>query len=290
MFVLFTSPLHAGSEPIEIKLKKDAAGMVILVERSDSDKGEMQLTDATGKVLNGQKTNTQGSVAYQATILEKPADTTQPTRTRRQYEKAQITRDGKTEDLAYHKKTILIEKKDDKYHFQIEGGKELTGKDAEELDKEFNRARELDMDQIMLPAKPVRVGDSWKLDLKLFSEAFKRKGYPIELDLEKSTGTGKLVKTYQRDGRLFGVMEHRLDLRIKEMRMGDMAVPLNDSKIAMTSTVDACIDGGLQTGKSKLIFELKLQGELTAPDGRTAALRASFTGLEDKSLKELPAR
>src|SRR5262249_15115622 len=103
--------------------------------------------------------------AYRETVLEK-AEGKKATKLRREYEKARVKEKGKERTLPYEGKTVLIEKKGDKYEFEIEGGKPLTGKDAEELEKEFNE-HTIDaakLDKLMLPPKPVAVGESWKID------------------------------------------------------------------------------------------------------------------------------
>src|SRR5439155_714677 len=135
--------------------------------------------DPAGNTLDDRAQKTSEVNRYREEVLEKEPGR-RATRLRRQYEKAQARTDDQAETLPYQGKTVLIEKKGDKYRFRIEGGAELTGKDARFLDKEFNaKGRtedESQLEKLFLPDKAVPVGASWKLDLERIAKEIGKEG------------------------------------------------------------------------------------------------------------------
>src|SRR5262249_52032126 len=120
-------------------------------------------TDATGKVLKEEYPRPDGETfVYTQTILEKPDKSKPPTRVRRQYERSEKKSGGKTTQLEFQGKTVLIEKKDGKWRFQFEGGSELALEDAMIVYRDFHDDETVPEDQIkrLLPKKPVKVGES----------------------------------------------------------------------------------------------------------------------------------
>jgi len=95
----------------------------------------IKLEDNQGNALQEKNETITEKYIYQETLLEKSLEKNKATRLRRAYDQAEIARGDDKETLPYQGKTVLIEKKGDRYEFQIEGGEVLTGKD-EFLEKE----------------------------------------------------------------------------------------------------------------------------------------------------------
>jgi hypothetical protein len=186
---------------------------------------------------------------------------------------------------------VLIEKqKDDKYHFTIEGGEEVTGKDAALLNKEFNGADQKPDDpeqyrKLMVPEKPVALNEVWKVDAKKFAALVG--GIPIDGD--KARGTGKLVKTYKKNGRHFGVIEYEFDMPLKgEFGPPGKSFPVQaGSRLVARTKIDICIDGSVTDGSSDSTFDINLTGTIKANDAELKLMIVTKSH-EEKSAVELP--
>src|SRR5262249_33209296 len=153
--------------------------------------------------------------SYRETVLAVGADD-EVVKLTRKYTKAQALEEGKVVKLPYEGKTVVIEKMGDKFRFTIDGGEELTGKDAERLDKEFNAKdksglgkKGKDFEKMLLPKGKVAVGESWKIDAAPLLDEIKKSG-EIVVDADKFSMTARLTKAYPKGGRQFGVI--RLEL------------------------------------------------------------------------------
>jgi hypothetical protein len=183
---------------------------------------------------------------------------------RRRYDKAEVKNDGQTRELPYHGKNLLIEKKDSKYRFLIEDGKEVTGKDAEHLDREFNRERDtqLEFNRLILPKKAVRVKESWAIGVAALAKDLEKLTY-LEMDPGKSSARGKLVRVYRKGGRLFGVLEMNMVIAGKAIKMGDVRIDLKPPcKLNLKVTLDVCIDGSRNLGVVEAKTDLSLEATL----------------------------
>src|SRR5262249_32834739 len=126
-----------AEEAYTIKRKEPAAGDTVQVERTNTLKVVTQLVVKGTKVINETDTAVETS-AYKETVLERDG-ATKPTKLERVYTKAQVTVGGqKPVELAYRDKTVVIEKKGDRYTFTYKGAKELQPGESQFLEMEFN--------------------------------------------------------------------------------------------------------------------------------------------------------
>lgn len=241
----------AADEAITIKMKKPGKGEVVKESKTDST------TVTVTAVANGmdikQEFKDTSTFAYTEEVLDRPDGAKRATKLKRTYEKAEGQDKGQAADYQLAGKTVVIEKGKDKYTFGIDG-KPLTGQAADKLDKEFNKKKsDTEMEDVVLPKKPVKVGDSWDIDAKQLVEAFAEDG--MELDTKKVKGTGKLVKVYDKGGCKNGVMEITIELPLLKMATGpgDAKALTAGSFMKLEMTADGCIDGtvsgGTMTGK-----------------------------------------
>ena len=262
-----------------IKIKKLAQGETERVEKADKSTEAIKIEDTNGNLLKEQ-TEKKGDVSvYRQTNLERKGDQ-RPTRVKRKYDKATVTKDGETTSLPYEGKTVLIEKKGDRYLFRIEGDEELTGEAAKELNEEFNKKGELDdkaLEKLLLPGKAVKVGEEWKIDVATVSKAFQEEG-SLEVVPEKTRGTGKLLRVYTKGGRQFGVIRLHLDLALKSVTNDGNKVILqaDKSKMDMEFTVDTCIDGSSATASGTWRVSANIEAVLPSPDQPMARLHVTI--------------
>ncbi len=249
----------AQDGPVTIKLKKAGPGDVV-----KGTKTEAATQKVTATVMGQTQTKEDKSVAtftYTDAVDERPAGAAKPTKLRRTYEAADLTTAGAKEDLGLKGKTVLIEKKGDKYEFTVDG-KPLAGKPAQFLAKEFS-AKKQATDEDFLPGKPVKVGDGWTIDVGKVAGELGESGMVI--DEKKSAAAGKLTKVYDKGGKKFGVIEVTMELVVTKLK-GAQEVPLKDgSKLTITLTLDGCIDGSEATGAGKMTMKGNLAGEFLIP-------------------------
>jgi hypothetical protein len=285
-----------AAETYTIKIKEAAKGDVVQVDATDKTDSQTRLVDAAGKLLLNPKGKPALDEAhkmekvsvYRDTVLEKEPGKPRATRLERHYDKAQLTTDGEAHDLPYQGKTVLIEKKDGKYHFRIKDGEELKDDDAQQLNEEFNRggAEEFDL-KGFLPGKPVAVDDVWKLDVAALVAGFARSS-KMQLDADKAEGAGKLVKVYDKDGARFGVMELHLEIPMKEIGEGKGKLTLKaGSKWTMDITLDTCIDGSRLDGTRKSLSKIDASGTVSLQGGTEIKQTLTVSGDSQETSKEV---
>ncbi len=233
-----------AQEAYALKIKRPGQGDTLLVEKADRSLQQVKVSDLKDNVLNDKEEREAHAAVYRETILEKKPGA-RAARLKRSYTRADRTVDGVTKALSYQGKTVLVEQKDGKYAFRIEGGGELSGADAVLLDREFNR-KKLDANefvQFFLPARPVKAGEAWQPDRALVNKGF-QDGTGFEVLSEKTVATGKLTRVYQKDGRLFGVVALHLEITPKSLPQGDKRLAIQpESRVVIDVTLDGCLDG-----------------------------------------------
>jgi hypothetical protein len=240
-----------------IKLKHwPDAGKSITVTDTSTQTSISNILDADGKPLGPKddKHVQKQEEKYTETVLEKGEK--RPAKYKRVYEKAATSMDGKATSRSYEGRTIVFELKDGKYTVTAEGEKRLDAKDVEDLTRRANED-EGEKDQLLLPSKPVKVGDTWKIDGKALAKAFANQAQG-ELDVDKSGGDGKLTKVYTKDGKQFGVVEMTLKLATKVTKLPPGITKfLEDPTIDMKLTLDTALDGSSTAGSLTMTGKVK---------------------------------
>lgn len=265
--LLLAVPLLAADEPTyAIKLKKEASGDRTKTVSTEAGDVRFKLEVMGQELDKGEKKTVRHTFTEE--IIEKPAGSKKPTKLTRAYEVAGYTKDGKRTTHDYQGKTVLIEKKGEKYVFTANDA-EIAGDDAEELESEFNKKDDVPLeDEDLMPDKPVAVGGTWTVDPKKITAAFESGG-PFTLDAGKTKVTGKLVKVYEKAGKRFGVIELAMTLAVKELKIDNQELPMKPgSKITATTTFDVCVDGTAHAGSEKSAMTFDLHGEI--PNGTIA--------------------
>lgn len=246
-----------------IKLKGPVRGGTVLTRTRSTIRSQSKGDNLDGKSLV-KTTKTEKEAEYRQTVLEIPEGQKNPSRLRRQYDKAESKVGDKKVILPYQNKSVLIEKnKDGPFRFRIEGGPELTGKDADSLDTEFNwtSADPWASTTAFLPKKAVRVGETWKFDPAFFLKSPKPDKTTV-FNEAKAEATAKLVRAYRKGGRQFGVVEIWVEAPIKELKVGSEKLTVVDGKLICSVTLDCCIDGGSGNGTSATWTQMDCHAQL----------------------------
>jgi hypothetical protein len=258
----------AGQDAIDIRFAHAKTGDRVRVTVEEKSQTRM-VTSAGGKeqIKNEVKTK---SFVYVEEISESAAGAKQPTKLKRTYEKAVTGTDGKTAVHSVQGKTVLIEKKDGKYGFTV-NGKVVNGESQKMLDNEFNKATKDDPRDLMFPRKSVKQGESWRIDTPALARALSDKEF--RLDTAKIAGTGTLVKAYQQDGRQFGMIEMTVSAPITDMGPKG-PIKLKEGSMTVTFKGDGVLDGSSPQGKSLAEMRFKVSG---SGDGFDRSLEATVT-------------
>ena len=270
-------PSARAEDTYSVKVKHSATGDVVAIEDSLTITGDIKVEDATGKPLNTMTNKTVQTSVYTETTLAKEAGK-RPTKLSRQYDKAEVQQGDKTTTLPYQGKTVDIEKKEGKYHFQV-AGKDLSGDDAAQLDSEFNKNTDedqLDLPELILPGKAVALNDSWKIDMGPFSKQF-AKVAQFTLDADKAKGTAVLRKVYMKGDRQFGVLHVDITAPVKSMGEGATKINFDDgAPMTIAFDVDGCIDGTAETGTLKMDMKMDGSSSVPLPGGAKGKLTISM--------------
>jgi hypothetical protein len=243
-----------AQEAVTIKVKTSKDGDSVLVARTSTVTTKANVTDGNGNVIADTKTIEGGKADYLETVIRREG-TKSPTKLERSYTKAERLNDDGAVDLELAGKTVVIEKKEGKFAFAFKGGDEVMGPALDALTKEFNKKadRDVELDRLVLPKNAVKPGESWKIDMEPLVKDFARGlGGVTDVDIAKSTGTGKLIKTYKKDGMLFGVMEIKLVMPINSLGNGPGKLVFTaGAKVDFLVNQDVCIDGATDAGTAK---------------------------------------
>jgi hypothetical protein len=212
---LVAASAAAQEYTLRIKSMEDV-GVKVRIKSSHATAGSIKVIDASGKVLQQLAPNQTEEEDYTETILEKGERA--PQKYRQTYRTAR-TVEGQGEKKASHPyiwqgRALEYELRGGKYTVTPDGEPTIPDEVLKTLAARANQRTTAEFDKVFDPGKPVAVGDRWSLSRKLLT-AFKDEG---ELDLERSKGTGKLVKVYDKDGKRFGVIAVDLQLAFKTLR------------------------------------------------------------------------
>jgi hypothetical protein len=260
-----------AADEITIKIRKPGVGDVTKDTKTEDEDNTIVVT--VMGMDNKRPEASKSKFVFTDEVLEKPADAKKPTKIKRTYETAERTKNGEAVDLGLAGKTVTIEKKGDKYTFTFADGSAVGAAAAELLDKEINKKSDVG-DEMFIPKKPVKVGDSWAVDLALGAKELEEGG--LTIDKDKSTATVTLSKAYDKGGKKFGVMDVKMTLVVTKASGGGMDIPMKDgSKLVVEASLDGCIDGTSAAGESKM----KMTGDMAAEVMGTA-LKFDLKGMK----------
>jgi hypothetical protein len=275
--VLILAGPGPAADEVTIKFRKPELGEVVKDTRIEEENNKITFMD------NPMTEATKAKYVFTDEVLAKPADAKRPTKIKRTYETAERTKNGAAVDLGLAGKTVIIEKKGEKYEFAFADGTALNEAAAQVLDKEINDKSEAG-EEIFDPKKPVKVGDTWSADLVVAAKDLAKSG--LTIDADKSKATVKLTKVYDKGGHQFGSMEVKMELIVTKASGKGQEIPMKDgSKLIMEGTIDACIDGTSPAGESKV----KMTGDMAAEVGG-ASLKFDLGGTKSMTSEAIKVK
>jgi hypothetical protein len=276
----------AAQTTYALKLKEIGKGESVRVERTFSETNETQIESAKGTQKHVDKKVQ--NFGFKETVLEKTAQD-RPTALQRVYDRAEITVNDKAQKLSLQGQTVVIEKRDGKWRFQIPQSKD-SAESARVLGEEFGRDESVDLQRLFLPRRPVGIKDPWSLELAPLIKELSRS---LLVDADKAAGTGKLLEVRkEKEGRLFGKMQFQVELPLKEMvTAGGEKVPLQaGAKMTVDLTLDACIDGSLESGVLKSESNMSGTALLRGSDGARIKMLLDSKSQRQETRKEVATK
>jgi hypothetical protein len=274
-----------------LKLKESVTGDVAVVEDSYTTTTTMKVLDAAGKALDDKAKKETVTYVFTETTLAREAGKP-ASKLRRHYDKAEVKDGDKTTPLPFQGKTVVIERKDGKYSFQTDDGKDLSEDDATRLRDEF-KGKDEDMPdpiKVFLPAKAVAVNDPWKIDMDVVLKQM-AKTVPASFDAGKSKGTAVLTKVYKKDDRQFGVIHLDIELPVKSFGEGANKLAADDgAKFTIGMDMDVCIDGQAVVGTAKNDMKMDVSAAVPLPGGGKGKVVLSSQVSITQTQKEQPKK
>ena len=289
-FVLAPLALSA-QEKYTIKVSKDEVkGDRVHVTRNETAVNASTVKAADGAVVQDQKRVDEKQLTYEETIVEKTAGK-KASQLSRKFEAVTVKTNGKEEETGLAGKTVTVERKDGKYQFKADDNllpgatRLLTGDFKDGSDDESM------LEKRMLPKAPVGVGETWKCDMPELVKDF-TKATGSKIDADKASGTGKLLKAYDKDGKKFGTLEVTVELPVTELKGGGAAALKMDagSRFKVTINYDGCIDGSRTEGTIKFGMDLKGSTKIDRPDGTTWSVTIATNNVRTETVKEVGKR
>jgi hypothetical protein len=281
--LLFSTSQGLAQEKYTIKLKELGAGESSRVEIKEERNVKYSAT--LEKETNTVDSKMTKSSVFEDTIIEHPGATAMPTKIKRVYERAAVESTGVfSQELVPNLsgKTVLIEKKGEKYEFTIDG-RVPQAADNLELNEEFNNKGQETM-KTLLPPGPVGVKENWKIDaLAFFGDIAKGPTTKVFY----SAGTATLAKVYKKDNRLYGVIDAVLDIQLKMTLSGAKAgePDVADMRVKTKLTAVNCIDGTLTDMTLKGNVTINMTA--TSQQGALAVAEIATTSIQE-TRRELP--
>lgn len=277
--VLLLLGTASAQEAVELKQDKPRVGDRVKVTIDDQSTSDLTIT-VGGKDMEKKETKSK-SLVYIDEVLAVSPDAKKPTKLTRAYEKARLSADGKSTTLTVEGKTVLIEKKGDNYSYSVDG-KPVDGEVGRMLDTEFAKPDKDDARDVMFPKKPIKPGESWKIDTEKLVKGLGSDA--LKLDAAKIEANGKLIKVYKEGDTQFGVLEIKVTAPISDL--GTKAeVKVKEGSMSVTMSGDGCIDGTSPKGKSTTVMSFKIVGE-----GAGFEIKLAATNTEKRSVVPAPKK
>jgi hypothetical protein len=254
-WLLVAGPLAGADAPTyQIKLRTyPETGKQVTHSSTETYKKSVKKF-AKGKVIEEQTdTETRDRVYTVQTVLK---DNGMVKLFKKTFAKATDTRDKVTTALPYEGRTLIYEKKGTKFEVRAEAGPALPAKVLKELQSASTMTGRLSL--VFMPTKEIAVGDTWQIDPAKLVQALNSKA----IDAAKSTGQGKLIKTYKKDQRQYGVVAFDLDVAVTSYGPHQLQDPLHQH---LKLTIDGCIDGS--TTEGSVTMKSTIHGTITVKEG-----------------------
>jgi hypothetical protein len=265
--VMLAAGAQAQTYTIKLKSHPDE-GKSVVQTSTDRLVNSDKLIAADGKVLNEQKGTQVKETVFTETVLEKGDKG--PKKFKLKYTKTT----GKA--TALEGRTVVFEWKDGRYEASVEGKPNLPEKDLADVARKCSQVFEYDLSKLLLPDKPVKVGDTWSFGTASTLGGFV--GQKDGVDKDETSGKAKLLRVYKNGDSQFGVIE--LDIRLVYKTFPELTLE-KSLTLHIKGTLDTAIDGSSTAGKLNLTSTMRGKGTV-----ERGGMKFTVELSNDRSLKE----
>jgi hypothetical protein len=289
--LLLAVPASRADEAYTIKTTRDKkTGDTTLITKSANSTSTTVMTDEEGDVVKDEKEVMECRSVVQETILSIQNGAKHADKVALKFEKVTGSKDGDDVDYGLTGKTIVAERRDRAYDCRVEGGGLLSDEALVLLQADFLKINPGPLqDELILPAKPVRVGESWDCNLEGIAQVIDREMQGVKIDAKKAKATGTLLKVTKVNGCLFGEFQVTMVFPLaKDGKFDDADLKFQDgSQITMNYTYAGCLDGSKTESRMTGIVEMKTKGTINI-SGSTVTLKGHVTMKGDETRKDVP--
>jgi hypothetical protein len=256
----------AGAQEVyTVQPTKAGQGTALFVEKQVTHHSQVVVQDQAGKVLQNKEQTFTDTITHRETILAWPPGQARPTHLQKNFEQARRQSGKLSLTLPFEAKTYDIEWREGRFKFRDASSAPLPKEAVAALDGEYNGTLggDFDWEKVLLPTRPVHVNETWTPDLQqIIAVIGPLSGMTI--DPAHSTATARLTQVYQRNGRLFAVVDAAVDLAATAVRAGPNVKALQPgSGLSLRLRFNACIDGSAEAFTVESNMEIK--GTVLAP-------------------------
>lgn len=246
VLLLLVAAAGRAEETYTVKFKPLAKGERLRFDIKEDGSKRIKSFDPDGKKVEDKETKETLHRVYDDSYLEVVDGA--PTVLLRRYERAERTLDKRTSKLPFHGHTLRIDKKENRYEFQIDGEKVEPAESGElfqEVGRGFNRVR---WHEFFAPDRPVKLDERWKANPAKVIDLLAL-GSQFDVDKDQVESTCKLVKVYGRDGKRYGRFEVRVLIPLQAMKSRDKRTAIKASWLEIEATPEVVIDGSSRNGE-----------------------------------------
>jgi hypothetical protein len=252
-----------ADESYTIKVKVyPASGRTVTFHDVTKSSGSMKIFDEKDKLVV--ETKPEGNeTRLRTTILEVDKDG-KATKYLKTYETATETEGGEKKTFSYQGRTVLLERKDEKFRLGVAGDPPLDPADEKKLiDLANSKSESTAILQNLSPGKPVKVGDSWDLPAKPIADAMEE----AVIDLKKTKVRCKLAKVYMKEKSLFGSFEINGEFSLTAVDIDGIKITFDSSAYVRAKIMlDVAIDGSSTERIERTENSLKAEGKAKVGD------------------------
>jgi len=276
----------ARAQPKEYTLEfkgKPVVGQKTQVEDSEKTKFKLKLVKDK-KVMLSEAEGDTASFTFVETVLE--VDGAEATRVSLAFEKAGHLVEGKKVAYGFEGKTVIVTRTDEQVTYAYEDGTELSDADLEGIKKvkSDRKKGEKGGDELLDPPGPVKVGGSWKPDVKTLAVGMLGLRNDDAVDVEKSSAKLTLLKVTEKDGIQVASIKGALKLWVYEI--GDMRVT-KPILTKITIKGEICADGSKPDGTMEMKMTIKGSSPMEMGDEEPVTVQLDMTGEMKKTVVSL---
>lgn len=277
----------AQAQPKEYALEfknKPAVGQKTEVQDSEKTKFKLKLVKDKKVMLSESEADT-ATFTFTQTVLEVDGD--EATKVSMTFSKASHVVEGKKIPYGFEGKTVIATRNEEQVTYAYEDGSGLSEADIEGIKKvkSDRKQGEKGGDELLNPPGPVKVGGSWKPDVKTLAVGMLDLSGDGAVNVEKSSAKLTLLKVTEKDGVQYASIKGSFKLWVYEIGEMRLTKPIL-TKISIKGEI--CADGSKPDGTMEMKMTIKGSSPMEMGDEDPVTVQLDMTGEMKKVVKTSP--